>query len=346
MFNPNEQSDVAFYPAFPYLWRWTGLTENGIAVVNFSLFLLTIVFLAKEFCNNRKNLLLFLSIPLLVFTYLPYSESVFFVFGTVMLIGLNRKNYLITILGIIGCGLARPVSIVLVPVFLSLGFLKYLTWKETIAYSLAAVISLGLVQCIQYAETHVWFGSFITQKYWEHSFRLPHLPLKTWGDMLKADMLALLLGIFSCYLIVKNYLKGNLFNAFNVGELFSLVYTFLVCFMILFTQGGGLQSLSRYVLVSPFCFILMNRFMNEKFERKHYLIAVITVFIFWLTSGSFTHIRKILFSLISCAYVLTYFTLSDSDKKISNLSYMLLYLTNLSFQVYFFHEFSHGKWVG
>jgi len=87
-YNPARQSNVAFFPGFPYLWKYSGLNAFGISLINLLLFLTGLFFLVREFAIRQRDALLFLSLPSLFFMFVPYSEALFFAASSILLIGL------------------------------------------------------------------------------------------------------------------------------------------------------------------------------------------------------------------------------------------------------------------
>jgi hypothetical protein len=73
--NPNEQSSVAFFPFFPFLWRFSHLSPIGVSVLNAFAFAggATVFFRQFEFKTIEKFYLL--SMPCLMFCFIPYTEA-------------------------------------------------------------------------------------------------------------------------------------------------------------------------------------------------------------------------------------------------------------------------------
>lgn len=87
-------SNVAFFPLFPYFWRFTGLGLFGMSVLNITLFLAAFTWLAQQLHLPARLQLLLLSSPLLLFMVVPYTEALFFCFATLLLLGLRRRRLL------------------------------------------------------------------------------------------------------------------------------------------------------------------------------------------------------------------------------------------------------------
>ena len=108
-----------FFPLFPYTWHLLQASATSIALLNWSVFSIGMALLATAFEARRSELLLLLSVPSLMFMYLPYTEAFFFLFAVLLILGLKEKNLLLTTLGILLCGIVRPTAVVFAPALLA-----------------------------------------------------------------------------------------------------------------------------------------------------------------------------------------------------------------------------------
>jgi len=126
---PDKQSNSGFFPLFPYMWKFLGVGNAGIAIFNAIAFLIAFLLLAYFFDIKRRNIFLLLSVPSLFFCYIPYSESLFFLSSSLFLIGLHKSNKFLIIAGLFFASTCRAASMFFVPAifmmeFLSLDFSK------------------------------------------------------------------------------------------------------------------------------------------------------------------------------------------------------------------------------
>src|SRR5690606_31502392 len=82
---------VAFFPLFPFIWKLIPIGAIGVSVLNGCVFLVSFYFLIRQLGSSWKEVIVYLSIPGCIFFFLPYSEALFFLCSTLILIGL-RKN--------------------------------------------------------------------------------------------------------------------------------------------------------------------------------------------------------------------------------------------------------------
>ena len=202
-YSTTTTSSVAFFPLLPYLWRATRLSMAGMSVLNFSLFLAAYAWLAHQLRLAPRLSLLLLSTPVLVFMAIPYTEALFFVFGTCLLLGLHRGRMGWWVIGLFGCGLTRTASIMFVPVLVFVVVLwaaqpgqarRALRWGG--AGLLAIGAAVAIVAYMQWKQVGDPLAFTKVQKFWNNHLRWPDYPFVTPAgiDMLWLDALALCLG--------------------------------------------------------------------------------------------------------------------------------------------------------
>src|ERR1043165_8733911 len=84
---PTVANNTAFFPFFPYVWRWLGVGPVGISIINGLLFVLGVGFLFTFLSSTWRTKAFYLTVSLLVFYMVPFSESMFYIFGAMMLLG-------------------------------------------------------------------------------------------------------------------------------------------------------------------------------------------------------------------------------------------------------------------
>ena len=97
--NEGQQSNVAFFPLFPLIWKLLHLSNVGISCVNLLFLGLGAFVLAKTYKLSSQTILLLCSTTSLFFCYIPYSEALFFLAGSLIIYGF-RNNYWWLIAGI------------------------------------------------------------------------------------------------------------------------------------------------------------------------------------------------------------------------------------------------------
>ena len=294
------------------------------------------------------------SVPCLIFMFLPYSEAVFFLSCTILIAGLQKNNYALLIAGTFLAGLTRPVSTVFIPAFIVLSILAQGNPANEIRSSLKMILvcllSLLVVFVIQYFQTGEWFSFFRIQKEWGNYLRLPSLPLNSWagGFILRLDSIAFFTGISSLAYLIFLFMKKIRHEQITVSRpvVFSLCYLALLTFIILFTRGGVLNSLNRYLFCSVFFIIALNEILTRKiFSTRNALILFFLSGLCWLIFGSYVHIQTTLKFMLLTVYLLLLLCSSSENRNIRNAGYFSVMACNVFFMVLFFHRFLAGEWV-
>ncbi|MCX6350690.1 MAG: hypothetical protein NTX03_02390 [Bacteroidetes bacterium] len=350
-----QGGDIAFFPLFPMLWKLSGLGVYGISALNALLFLLAFYFLVKELGATPMQTVFYLSIPSFLFMYVPYSEAVFFVPATMLLIGLKKKNLLLILIGLFFCTLARPAITVLLPALFIAEFLTEKSIKKLVLryvyYLLTASLGLLLVGVIQHHYTGEWFQFFSIQTAWNNHLQLPHFPLTSWGGWLivKMDGSALLIGLIAGVVLILSGIKFLNKQSLNIPKevLFSLGYLAGISLLVLFFRGGFLYSLNRFFYTTPFVIVVADYLFKLKinFSAKQILLSGLGVFLFWLVMGSYSHIQVLLWYLLFSVFLSLLFVAKSENKAISQFAFSVLILVNFGFQIYVFTLFLTGNWV-
>ncbi|MFT6845584.1 MAG: hypothetical protein ACJAUV_001781 [Flavobacteriales bacterium] len=371
-FKVGQQSNVAFFPLFPWLWKISSLSVLGISVVNFLLFYVGVVFIQKTYNLESKILLLLLSTPSLFFCYVPYSEAIFFFAGSLMIYGLKKNNW-IAILGVFIACLSRSASLMFIPVILFAKFYNYVPKKDnkkliqdSVLLLLSAVISTLLAQYIQYLESGKFFTLFEAQKEWNRFLSLPKLYLTTWDGarLIWLDGLALFVGLISLYfcfvLLVKKFYNKH--KTISSHTLFSFGYLALIAIVTVMyssedAKGGtSIYSLNRFIFASPFFFVfIISILKRNKVKTKGILCFMLISLLTWLLFNMAGYMEglqkfslpffktKIYFGIVFC-YSGLYLLITN--KKYKDQLWSGLYVINIILQIYLFNGFLNGTWIG
>ncbi len=349
----NAQSNVAFFPGFPYLWRFTGQGTYGIMLLNLVMFVAGLVLLCKRLAIKPKEMLLFLSLPPVFFIYLPYSEALFFLISSVLLIALYDDNSLLVMISLFSCSLCRSAANIFIPAIIIMEVIASSNPKRVrniLLYSLSSLAGVFVAAWIQFMQTGQWIGFITTQKYWGNILQMPRLPLHSWSwhNIAYLDGCSLLAGLcaigMSVYYILRYISKGE--RQDNKPYIFSLLFVSgLTVFSVAF-KGGDLFSLNRYILPTAFFALILSKALQRvSLSSKHILIVLFLMNAYWLLFYSFLHIQVFLGYFVLSLYLCLYLV---SNKKgwQYNLAFGLLYMINLAVQVHLFYLFSMNMWVG
>jgi hypothetical protein len=284
--NPGGQSNVAFFPLFPYTWRVLGLSYLGISLVNIAVLMLGAVWLSRTLGLRRWQLLLLLSMPPLFFGAVPYSEALSFLFGAILLRGLHRRQLGFTLLGLLGCCLTRSATMIFIPAFILSELLACTSRADLprLVGGLAAglLVIAGAMAGVLYMHflvTGSFWEFFEAQKQWGHEFHWP-LPSRIRSSagipVLGLDLLALLascLSVLTGLWLGVRWLRGwwqaQPPVAPSRAVVFSLVYCGGVIAAVVVYQSGDLANSSRYVLATPYFALLVTQLTGwQRLSRR------------------------------------------------------------------------------
>lgn len=347
---------VAFFPLFPYLWKFLSVDQFGIVVFNAALFLISFNILLDHLkVSTVHETLLYLSIPSFIFFYLPYSEAVFFLCSVLILLGLKHEKIALVYLGLFFSVLSRPAFSVFIPGLLITEFFRADRNKFFLRagiYFIITFLALSLVAVIQFVDTGEWFKFFNAQQEWGNRLQMPSLPLTSWagGFVVRLDGFAFLIGILAGGYLLARLVKLKWAHKADlpVEVVFSLAYLGGITLAVLFFRGGSLFSLNRFVLATPFIIVAVNCWLKQEFRinNKQLFLIFGLIFLFWMLFGAYSHIREILKYALLSLYALLPFVLMAENKLFSKSGWVLIILLNFTFQLILMFRFLTGLWVG
>jgi hypothetical protein len=343
----------AFFPAFPYLWKLINCSAALISLFNSILYILSASAISLYYKLDWKRQLFFLTIPSLVFMFVPYTESLFYVVTSLLLIGLKKNNIYLILSGLFLSSLIRPTTFVFIPAIIGTYFFVNHSLKSGVLKSILPIIALStgllITITIHFQFTSKWFVFFEAQKLWENYLHFPHLPLRSWGGdgITRYDgsalMVGILCGVYLTYLFTKK-LKFELQVSSDLA--FSLFYILGTTLIVIAYRDGNLYSLNRFIYATPFMIPVLNYFFNNyTFRPKHLWIMLVVSEIFWLLFNSYNHIHNfLLFSTVSVYFGLLLLAMHKS-KIIHTTCMILLILINCVGLIKLFYRFLNGGWV-
>lgn len=359
VFVPYRVCNMAFFPLFPLLWKTLAVSPLTISILNFIIFIAAFITMAVRNKMGNVEFLFILTIPMFVFCALPYSESTFFVFSLITLIGFDRDNTKLQFLGFLGASLARSASIVAIPALLISTILLKNSNKSNLQKAKQFVwnfvaIGLGILfsAIMQGGQTGKWFYFLHIQQFWKRHWIIPQVPFTTYAPdkMLGIDALGLIVGTvcfcFCCAWIYR-YLKKDGSYSVTQSVIFSCFYiTGLALLDVFFTfqRNGGtsIWSIGRHVLCSPFfIYFLLWWIRDLKETNKIGWILILAITCVLPISGIFRYPQHIIFILSSLlgVIILKYFPKY-------NLTLIILCFINLFFQLETFNRYLNGGWIG
>lgn len=370
-YDESKQSNVAFFPLFPLIWRMLGLSTIGISLFNALCMVGGVLILKKSLKFPNWHLYLYLSIPSLIFTFAPFSEGVFFLALATIIYGFS-KNYYIALLGVLMACLTRSAAYTFAPIFFIMFIIqsdKNTVWRELIKLIGLLVVSfLGvlLAKWIQFLEVGQWFGVFDVFKHWHREISFPTFYLTTWDGprLLWLDGSSLFIGLCCMFIVASIFVKKIKGSKVSISPdyLFSLAYLGVVTGVIVLfayedAKGGtSIFSLNRYVYATaPFIGLLSFLFHKAKFSLESFSIFVIGFILCWFAFGGGRElnltdvywgqfIKQNIYIFGVGGFLLVFYLFIQSKK--SNIFHVVFYVALLSIQLFLFSAYLKSYWIG
>jgi hypothetical protein len=360
-FKPGNESNPAFFPLFPYVWRALGASAMQMSLFNALLFVVTFSWLSGQFNWSIKEQLVFCGTGLITFFVVPYSECLFFVGSALFLVGLHKHRTGFTVLGFVVAVLSRSAAIIFIAastVLLIYAIIRKDRPKQKLL--LISVITSAFttlaVLCIQYFQTGNFFAFFDAQKFWDHHLGIPSIPLTSWHWPTHiSDSAALMIGlsaIIICavfclrmFVTVKDVLFEQT-STLSYAYLFALLYLAGTTATILLFQGGNLHSLNRYIFSTPFFGLLIHAFatgkLKVKFKLQHYLIACVLIGIIMPRQTYIEHYLLITVGIMVIPAAVFFQSLPLKHPWLKVLPLLLGFI----YQIVLFSLYLEGNWMG
>ena len=360
---PYTTCNLAFFPLFPYLWKALNISAIYMGLINLIAFYLGLNLLIPIRKASLPILLAMISLPSCIFFFLPYSESLFFISGALLLNGLYRRSTGFVVCGIVLCGLTRSVSTTFIPAFLFIPAVACLSGKISIremAGQMALTVSACLasifaVAYIQFYQTGKWFYFLEVQRYWKRHWLVPSLPFTTTDPnrILGIDAAAIITGFVCIFFSLKWF--SNLFKRAGQRTLFDVdpaaIFSILILGAIAFLNcvftfnifdHTSIWSANRLIFCTPFFFYFIY-WLNTNAalsitDTKIIVLIIITGI--WLT-GVFRYPLQLLFyALFSLSLI------SPAFKSRKNIISYFFYAVNFFLSLLAFDAFLSNKWLG
>jgi hypothetical protein len=371
----------AFSPLFPFLWKISHLPAKWISLLNYLLFAFSILILSNLFLSQsdfKKSDRLFLfilalTLPSVFSFYIPYCESTYIFTFSIALWGLFKEKFWVFFIGMIAFVLSRPSFLIVGIAFIctDIYFLVInknfkLFFKELGIKLLPIFIGMILTFCLQYLKSGSFFRMFtVHSQFWQHDFQFPTTitdwSTESYGMNIFSILCIVLPSVIFLFTYLFKYYKGkklspvSLFSSENRDQYlfnFSIIFFFGNFLFVIFTQGGNLNGMHRYILVSPFFYIFFFLLIKKlktidiKFAFK-ILSPMVLVGYLLLIHGPYQHSITFLdmgFFLLVLAMV--YFLLFNKLKLFGKLSILILIvLCNTVWLTYLFNHFLNNSHI-
>ncbi len=303
---------------------------------------------------NTRDKLLWLSAPAVYFAFIPYTEALFFLLGSIVLYGIKNNKKPALWVSLFLLSLTRPTGVILAPAFLAMCLFSNdnkkwhigaLSWLAN--YLLPMAFGTSLFIWYEYIKSGIWFVFFdIEKKFWGHSLNMPVLPFGNYAGppLMWISALALFVGIFSFFYLLIRFIKWIAKN--NTCEPLLIVscgYLLMsILSVVLFNPTWGtnttnLAGIYRYTFMNPFFYVFLYYFTNTvSYRWNDYLLIFVLSTGVWLLCGSYTHIQTFLY--FAGNSVIVFFYMLHANKKLVWPA-MILTGLNIFFQLHFFQQF-------
>lgn len=308
-----ESNNTGFFILFPLLWRISHLGIWGMVTLNVLIFSFGFAFIVKALKEEDKSFwLLWLTLPSVYFAFIPYTESLFFLFGALILYALKEKRNGLLWFALFMISTVRATGVFLLPAFLAMELLSNSTrqwWRSVctvmIKYALPMFVGLALFVLWQYVETGIWFAYFKTQAdHWGHTFSFPGLPFRNIeGGEIRyhwLSALAMLIDALAFFFLIRQailWFRGQLIK--DRALVLSAGYLTMVLMSVLFLNpkyGGpytNIMGANRYTFITPFFFIFCISCRNKVIPTNRFLLFFFSV----MPSGLYLVLMKSLINI-------------------------------------------------
>ncbi|MBN2481902.1 MAG: hypothetical protein JXB19_09190 [Bacteroidales bacterium] len=303
----------AFFPLFPLVWRITQMTLPMIIIFNYILLIISIILIINHFNfqnDGNRNLYAAVAIcsPMLAVFMIPYSEGLFMLTATVALWGIYKNKYPVYVIAALLMSLTRSsvtilvISLLVTEIYFWFGHHR-LDWsmRSFGLKVLPLITGILIVSFIQYSYgSESLFRFMEVQKYWGFQFQFPR-HLTDWAHEQFATNVSLLLILLPAstvyagyhayrYIFKKRggpYLKTLIADAYRKEYLFilSLIFMSGLILSVLFFRGGNLNSISRYILCTPFYYVALF-IMKEKLSDIKPVIKMMFFMSFFIITAT------------------------------------------------------------
>lgn len=273
---------AAFFPAFPLIWKLTGLSPPSMGFLNFILFsfalaMLLAFFSSRAFSQKSIIYLVLLSLPSSIIFQMPYTESLFFISMVIGCIGIWKDKYWLYFVGFMLMAMVRPATIFVLFAIGLTDLVRSIQNRSSLADLLKYLILKGLPFLIGYV---LAFGiQFYSAKNLSafldaHTFWAGTAP-ENW-QIVDWSVEGFAMNAFTIFFVAIpatiasiRFLFADLSEKKNFLMSISILYLVGIFVFTLITSGGNLHSFFRFELASP-CFFIAAVLLLERKRSSLY----------------------------------------------------------------------------
>jgi hypothetical protein len=218
-------------------------------------------------------------------------------------------------------------------------------WRQSVKISLieafVGIAGVCTVFGIQYLDTGNWGSFFAAQATWGNQLGWPRLPFQSWGgDLITLiDAMALFVGLLAGRTLWRTRRGG--IAQLHVVERFGLAGLFITALLVLFTRGGDLFSLNRFIFATIFFPLALSAWSRIAFRVKELFVIWLVWGIFSLSIRSYVHIEYFLMCMGTGALImLVLYALRHKSLRV--VTYLILLVASAALFVYYYQA---GRWI-
>lgn len=287
----------AFFPLFPFLWKTTGLSPRGVSALNYFIFILSMALLfafLQPKALIKYNLkgpffLALITLPTTIIYHIPYSESLFMLCMTIVVIGVLKEKYGMYFIGAFLLAMVRPATVFVFISLLAIEVFRFVSKrdsnaliKNSILRGSPFVFGYLLVFFIQWTTSGSWTSFFDAHLMWASG--LPeNTGITDWSvegygmNVFSIFFIAIPSCVLSGKIIWEN--RGNKMEKRDYVLLSSLLYISGILIFTILTSNGNLHSLFRFIMASPLFYIAAILLFYDFEKFKPTSIKLNTIFI-------------------------------------------------------------------
>ena len=357
---------AAFFPAFPLIWKASGLSPPSMSIFNFLLFAFALA-LAFSFFSNlpfREVVLAYLvliSLPTSLIFQMPYTESLFVLSMIVGSVGLWKDKYGLYLFGFALMAMVRPATVFVLFAIALTDLGRSIQKKSSIKDFFKSASLKGLPFLVGYilAFSIQIYSSGSVMAFWDaHSFWSATAP-ENW-QIVDWSVEGFAMNAFAIFFLAIPACIGAFRTFFNDlskprNYLLSVSLFYLVGIFVFtaITSGGNLHSFFRFELASP-CFFIAAIFFLDRSKKD--LWSQLFKFILLPLAGLLTFLAfvdyggdRLRFEYLGAYLLIASFTYLLVYQRLVPFSRYLilsvLLLGNILFGTYLLNMFLSNVWI-
>jgi hypothetical protein len=208
-------SNTAFNPLFGYVWSLVGFRIVPMVILNAIFFICGLSLLRRTNLVNESGIHYFLCLPFIMFFFIPYTESLYFLLTSAFIFFFDRKFFVSLVFIALASATKFSTLITLLVILATMIFSlnkksgKEIVWKSFLLIAVAGIVSF-VIERIKDVQTGIPNVSMKAQRhYWKQFIQLPKFPFDDWGGefIMILDGWSFILACVCLVLIISKFWK-------------------------------------------------------------------------------------------------------------------------------------------